>query len=80
MNNIISMSAYEHGRTITKSGHGTRDVKLRCMKCGSFAGGRPLCDECTEEVMKEVGRRRRRMQLTFYYILILAAVAYYLIL
>jgi predicted nucleic acid-binding Zn ribbon protein len=80
MNNIVIMSAYEHGRTTTYWGRGTRDVKLRCMKCGSFAGGSPMCDECAEEVMREVERRRRRMQIVFYYILFLAVAAYYLIL
>ena len=74
------MSAYEHRRTTAKLGYGTRDVKLKCMRCGSFAGGLPMCDECTEEVMREVGRRRQRMQLVFYYILVLAVAAYYLIL
>jgi predicted nucleic acid-binding Zn ribbon protein len=74
------MSAYGYGNTFTKVDYGTRDAKLRCIQCGSFAAGKPLCDKCTEAVMEKVEARRRRMQLTFYYILILAAVAYYFIL
>jgi predicted nucleic acid-binding Zn ribbon protein len=66
--------------TLTKPEHMTRDAKMRCMQCGSFAGGRPLCDECTDAVMKEVEARRRRMQLIFYFIICMGIVAYYTVL
>jgi predicted nucleic acid-binding Zn ribbon protein len=74
------MSTYELQPTFKKLGHETRDAKLRCIRCGSFAAGRPMCDKCVEEVIRGVEARRRRMQLTFYYILIMAVVTYYFIL
>jgi predicted nucleic acid-binding Zn ribbon protein len=74
------MSTYGQKHAFTKAGYSTRDAKLRCMQCGTFAAGKPLCDKCTDAVMGGVEARRRRMQLVFYYILILAGVAYYLIL
>jgi|GEM_PF-3761898 len=73
------MSTYGHGNTFTNVEYGTREARLRCMQCGTFAAGKPLCDKCTEAVMMGVEARRRRMQLVFYYILILAGAAYYLI-
>lgn len=57
-----------------------KDARMRCIRCGSFSAGRPMCEECMEEVLKEVARRRHRMQVVFYYILIMAVVAYYFIL
>jgi predicted nucleic acid-binding Zn ribbon protein len=74
------MSAYELKRKLAGIEYGTRDAKLRCMQCGKFSAGSPMCDECAEAVMKVVERRRHRMQVTFYYILILAIVAYYVVL
>ncbi len=77
---INCAAAYELNNTFTKQGYGTRDVKLRCMRCGSFAPGRPLCDECTQEIMKGVEARRWRMQLIFYSILLMGIAAYFLLL
>jgi predicted nucleic acid-binding Zn ribbon protein len=74
------MSTYELQHTFTKPGYGTRDVKLGCMRCGSFAAGSPMCDECTGEIMKDVGARRWRMQLIFYSIIFMGIVAYYYVL
>ena len=70
-------TAYELQHTFTKPGYEIRDAKLRCMQCEAFAPGVPLCDECTEEIMKEVEARRRRMQLIFYSIVFMGIVAYY---
>lgn len=54
-----------------------RDISRRCVRCGSYSAGKPMCDECAEEIMKDAGARRRRMSFVFTLILILAIVAYY---
>lgn len=56
------------------------DVSRRCVRCDSPSAGKPMCNECAEEVMKEVEAMRRRMSIVFTFILILAIVAYYNIL
>ena len=74
------MGAYELKRNLARIEYRERDAKLRCMRCGKFSAGSPMCGECAEAVMEVVERRRHRMQIWFYYILVLAIVAYYVIL
>lgn len=73
-------AAYEHQHTFTRAGYGTRDSKRRCMRCGTFTPGMPLCDECTGYIMKEAAERRWRMQLIFHSIIFMGILIYYFVL
>ncbi len=53
---------------------------MTCMRCGGISGAQPLCDKCTEEILKKEEARRRRMSLVFTLIIILGITAYYTLL
>lgn len=72
-------TAYELRGTLAKTGYTTRDSELRCIRCGSFSAGIPLCNECTDDVMKVIEERRLRMHAIFYSIIFFGILAYYFV-